>query len=78
MGELSSQVPRGLPGSAGAAVCGIEHVKGVFAAQTTPHRLSPDSGARNHSYHVMLAPLGSWTATSFLASIGPAKLPARF
>ena len=75
-GYLGAWVPRGLPGSAGAAVCGVEHVKGVFSPQTTPRRLSPDSGAKNESYNVILTPLASWTATSFLASIGSAKLPA--
>eukprot|EP01046_Picozoa_sp_COSAG06_P015202 COSAG06_NODE_966_length_11290_cov_4.010097_10_plen_364_part_00 len=75
-GYLGAWVPRGLPGSAGAAVCGVEHVKGVFSPQSTPRRLSPDSGAKNESYNVILTPLASWTATSFLASIGAAKLPA--
>eukprot|EP01052_Picozoa_sp_SAG31_P048497 SAG31_NODE_10174_length_1175_cov_1.132900_1_plen_344_part_00 len=70
-GYVGAWVPRGLPGSAGSPVCGVEHVKGVFA---------PASGSLfgydNTSRKVQLAALASWTATSFLARIGPAKLPA--
>lgn len=70
-GYIGAWVPRGLPGSAGSPVCGVEHVKGVFA---------PVSGALfgydDESKKVQLASLASWTATAYLASIGSAKLPA--
>ena len=70
-GYVGAWVPRSLPGSAGSPVCGVEHVKGVF---------SPASGSLfgydNTSKKVQLANLASWTATSYLASIGSAKLPA--
>ena len=47
---------------------GVEHVKGVF----TPIGTLP--GGNNSQ--VSLAPLASWTATSFLAAIDDTPLPA--
>jgi hypothetical protein len=72
-GYVGAWVPRGLPGSAGAAVCGVEHVKGVFVPSATHPFPSP---LGNPDYQVHLAALASWTATAFVASIGAATLPA--
>ena len=66
-GFVGAWVPRGLPGSAGPPLAGVEHVKGIFAP-----RGKIGSGPDNV---VSLAPLGSWTATAFVAAIGETKFP---
>jgi hypothetical protein len=75
-GYVGAFVPRMVPGSAGSPVCGVEHVKGFFTTGSTPQHLHPDSGAANSSYSVSLAPMASWTSTSFISSISTTKLPA--
>ena len=49
-GYVGAWVPRGLAGSAGSPVCGVEHVKGVFApTSATPFAQPP--GNPDHQVH---------------------------
>jgi hypothetical protein len=71
-GYVGAWVPRGMPGSAGAPVSGVEHVKGVFK----PMRAVQAQGEEGLDQVMQLADLASWTSTAYVERIGTQSHPA--
>jgi hypothetical protein len=71
-GYVGAWIPRGLPGSAGSPVAGVEHVKNVFRVT----RPLSGPGVQPGDNQVTLASLPSWVATAFVDSLNNMSFPA--